>query len=448
MYVKNSLRIKRVKRTIRKLKFRILFLLLSLGVKIRLLIEFRKWVILGFIVGIIGGVSALAFQTTLTLTETVFGHVRLYLPLGVVASLFCGGLLSGFLVYSLAPEAEGHGTDAVIGAIHKRWSRIRMSTGIVKLLASALTIGSGGSAGKEGPIAQISAAFSSSIANMLKLRIPDRRVLVVSSIAAGIGAIFKAPLGAALFAIEVLYKRDFEVEAIIPSIIGSVVAYSIYCTIMGWEPLLSHPHYLFRNPFELLFFVILGLLMGISGNLYVKIFYLFNSLFKRLHIPPHFKPSLGALAVGAIGIFLPQVLGGGYEHISEALKGSYGWDLMLLLATFKVIATSLTIGSGGSGGVFAPSLYIGAMLGGVWGTILSLLFPDIVITPSAYALIGMTSFFSGAAKVPLASILMVIEITGGYSLLVPALIASAISYLVSGETSIYKEQIPNKTTSS
>ncbi len=431
-------------RAYHRLKLRLTFLALSLGFKVGTLKELEKWVAFGLISGIIGGVAALAFTTLLAILENLFNILRNLHPYGLVASLGLGGLLSGLIVYTVAPEAEGHGTDAVTRAIHRKWSMMRFRTGLVKMVASALTIGSGGSAGKEGPIAQITASFASTLASLLRLDVRDRRMLVVSSIAAGIGAIFKAPLGAAMFAVEVLYRRDLEVDAIVPSIMGSVIAHSIYCSAVGWEPLLSHPEYAYRNPVELALFLLLGLIVGVTGMFYVRLFYGIHRAFKLLKLPPHFKPFIGALALGLISLGYPQILGPGYELMADALEGECPWELMGILALLKMVATGLTIGSGGSGGVYAPSLYIGAMIGGTLGGLFASLFPDVVSQPSAYALIGMASFFSGAAKVPLSAIIMVVEITGGYTFLVPALTASAVSYVITGDLSIYREQISRR----
>ena len=356
-----------------------------------------------------------------------------------------GGLISGFLVYGLAPEAEGHGTDAVISAFHRFGGYIRRRVPLVKTIASAVTIGSGGSAGREGPIAQIGGGFGSWLASVLKLKEVDRRLLMVCGAAAGIGSIFKAPLGGAVFGTEVLYRRDFEAEALIPAFIASVVAYCVFCSFpwVGFKPIFSTPHYVFSHPVELFFYAILGLACGLAARFYVYVFYgLRDSFFRRLKIANHFKPAIGGAMLGALALFTPHVLGTGYGWIQLAIYGQLPLLLLIIIFLAKIFATSFTISSGGSGGVFAPSLVIGAMLGGILGLTFSMVSPFIV--PGAFALVGMAAFFSGAAKVPIAALIMVSEMTGDYNLLAPLMLACAISYIVSGKWTIYENQVLNR----
>jgi len=336
-----------------------------------------------------------------------------------------GGLLSGILVYSLAPEAEGHGTDTVIKAFHRTGGFIRARVAPIKMIASVLTIGSGGSAGREGPTALISSGFASIYATLAKRSESERRLLLLVGMAAGLSAIFRSPIGTAIFAIEVLYgDMEFEAGALFYVMLGSVVAYVINGLFVGWEPLFLVPADLgIRGASAYIWFVILGVLSGLIAILLPVVFYRTRDTFHKLRIPPHFKPAIGGLGVGLIAIFLPQVLGGGYGWIQEAIDGSLGIELLILLAFAKIIALSLTVSSGGSGGVFAPSLYVGAMLGGA----LAQVFDQ---PPAAFAIIGMAAVFAGAARVPVAAMLMVTEMTGGYHLLAPAALAVMISYLV------------------
>lgn len=419
-------------------KLALTFYMKKLGLDISALGYFRKWIILGFLIGVVGGVGAIIFTTLLKFFETFFENIS-----PIIIAPVIGGLISGLLVYTFAPEAEGHGTDAVIDAVHRGWAKIRARVPLIKTIASAITIASGGSAGKEGPIAQIAAGLGSIVGSELKLSINDRRILVIAGVAAGIGAIFKAPLGASIFAIEVLYTRDYEVEAMVPAIIASIVAYSIYGTYTGWSPVLTHPIYVFSNPLELIFVIILGIVCGFMSVSYVTVFYGTRDwVFKKLNIKDHFKPALGGLGVGILGLLYPEVMGGGYGVINNILRGKMSNITLLLILVFaKILATSFTISSGGSGGVFAPSLFIGSALGGFLGYIFHSIAPNIVVKPTAYALIGMAAFFSGAAKVPLTSIIIVSEMTGGYTLLPIATMASALSYIISGRKSIYENQI-------
>ena len=357
-----------------------------------------------------------------------------------------GGLISGLLVFLIAPEAEGHGTDAMIEAFHRRGGYIRKRVPLVKIVASALTIGSGGSAGKEGPIAQIGAGFGSFFATILKLKPRDRRILVLAGAAGGIGAIFHAPLGAALFAPEVLYREtEFESEAILPCIVSSIVASSIFDQYFG-RTALFFPGPVDFAPVELLPYAIFGLVCALVGYLYVKLFYdvIRDRFFRRVPIPISLKPALGGLMLGVIAFYLPQVMDGGYGWVQTALEGKIFWGTMLLLALAKIVATSCTISSGGSGGVFGPSVFMGAMLGGAFGFLGHQLAPGWVIHPNAFVLVGIGGFFAGVAKVPVASIIMSCEMCASYTLLVPLMLVSTISYLLLGKVSLYEKQVVDR----
>ncbi len=357
-----------------------------------------------------------------------------------------GGLVSGLLVYLIAPEAEGHGTDAMIEAFHQRGGHIRRRVPFVKILASAITIGSGGSAGKEGPIAQIGAGFGSFLGSVLKLKARDRRILVLAGAAAGIGAIFRAPLGAALFAPEVLYREmEFESEAILPCVLASIVAYSIFSLLYSHGALFFPGPVDFALPTELLPYAIFGVVCALVGHVYVRVFYgLRDHFFNRLPVPRLLRPALGGLMLGLIIFFYPQVSAVGYGWVQMALEGKIFWYTMLLLAFLKIMATSCTISSGGSGGVFGPSVFIGAMLGGAFGYLGHELAPAWIIHPNSFVLVGIGGFFAGVAKVPLASIIMACEMCASYTLLVPLMLVSSISYLLLGKTSLYEKQVVSR----
>ncbi|MGQ9509802.1 MAG: chloride channel protein [Thermodesulfobacteriota bacterium] len=358
-----------------------------------------------------------------------------------------GGLLSGLIIAHFAPEAEGHGTDAMIESFHRKKGIIRKRVPFVKTLASAITIGSGGSAGKEGPIAQIGSGLASFLASLFKMGDRERRVMLLAGAAGGIGAIFKAPLGASLFATEVLYRKpEFEFEGIIPSIISSIVAYIVFTVYYGWGTIFHIPKLSpVIAPSELLLYSIFGVLCAVIGFLYIHFFYgMRDHFFKKFASLGSLKPALGGLMLGGVAFFFPQILGGGYNWIQSAIDGNLTFWTMLALVFAKIAGTSFTISSGGSGGVFAPSLFIGAMLGGLYGRLSSELFPEFLINPSSFVLVGMGGFFGGVAKVPVASLIMVAEMSGGYSLIVPLLIVSTISYLILGEISIYENQVSSR----
>lgn len=426
----------------------------------------RKWVILGVLIGVVAGLGAILFfsaigwstrfflGTIVGLTPPVSGGEG---PMVVTAAArpwlipvvtTIGGLLSGIIVFTLAPEAEGHGTDAAINAFHERGGVIRSRIPPIKLLASAITIGSGGSAGREGPTAQIAAGFGSWLGDAFRLSPHDRRIALAVGMGAGIGAIFKAPLGGAILSAEILYLRDFEPDAIIPGFIASVVGYSIFGAWSGWTPVFGTGAGLrFDQPTSLLWYAVLGILAGVVGIGYVRVFYGTHDAFHRIPIPPHLKPALGGLGVGLIALAFPQVLSMGYGWLQLAINGDTAHlaiGTMLALVVFKIAATSLTIGSGGSGGVFAPGLYIGGMLGGTMWGVLHGRVGGLPASPAPFVIVGMMALFGGVAKAPIAVMLMVAEMTGEFSLLVPAMIAAGIAYLVSGETSIYENQVPTR----
>ena len=423
-----------------------------------------RWPLLSMVVGIFAGLGAIFFEVLLKITS----YLLLRVPTGymepargaqpvLIATLAntrtwlflliptLGGLAAGLLVFLLAPEAEGHGTDAMIDAFHHSDGFIRKRVPPVKVLASALTIGSGGSAGKEGPIAQIGAGLASILATVLRLSVRERRILVLAGAAGGIGAIFHAPLGAALFAPEVLYRQtEFEFEAIMPCIVASIVASSIFDQYAGRTNLFFPGAVDFKSR-ELLAYILFGGVCALVGYVYIKVFYGARDwFFHPLKIPNIFKPAIGGLLLGLIALLGPPVLGGGYGWIQAAMEGKIFWGMMLALVFLKIAATSCTIGSGGSGGVFGPSVFIGAMLGGAFGFLGHSIAPIWVVYPKSFILVGIGGFFAGVAKVPVASIIMASEMSGSYTLLVPLMLVSAISYLFLGKTSLYEKQLSTR----
>lgn len=232
-----------------------------------------------------------------------------------------GGLLSGILVYLWAPEAEGHGTDAVIRAFHQGRGYIRARVPIIKTLASAVTIATGGSAGREGPIAQIGAGFGSIFATKLKLSDTERRVMVISGMAAGIGSIFRSPIGGAMFAVESLYRDDMETEGLVPAITSSIIGFTVFASVFGWQTIFTTGEYVFQRPVELIFYAVFALLCAVLGIFYVKIFYgTQQKIFAPMRIPKPLKPAVGGLLLGIIGFFFPYILGSGYGCAAR-----HGW---------------------------------------------------------------------------------------------------------------------------
>jgi CIC family chloride channel protein len=426
----------------------------------------QRWVPIGVAIGIVAGIGAIIFYDAINLATSFFlGAGAGYIPplpmgegitspsyphnpyfLPLITAL--GGLLSGLIVYTLAPEAEGHGTDAAIDAFHYKKGEIKSRVPLVKLIASALTIGSGGSAGREGPIAQIGAGFGSLLGRMLNLNARDRRIALACGMGAGIGAIFKAPMGGALLSAEILYREDIEVEALVPGFIASSVAYSLFASIKGWEPIFGRvdsPS--FTSPETLPAYALLGLICGLIGIVYIKAFYGFRSLFRNLKLPNYIKPAIGGLGVGVVGIFFPQVLGMGYGWLQLAMQGNFTilpLQIIFILIFAKILATSLSIGSGGSGGVFAPSLFIGGMIGGAVWYACTWVKPHSDLMPAAFVIVGMMAFFGGVGKAPLAVILMVSEMTWSYALFLPSMVAVVIAYVLTGKNTIYQSQLTSR----
>jgi CIC family chloride channel protein len=356
-----------------------------------------------------------------------------------------GGLISGFLVYTFAPEAEGHGTDTAVRAFHRSAGFIRTRVAPLKAVASAITIGSGGAAGREGPIALIAAGVGSIYATVMRRPEKERRLLVLIGMSAGLAAIFRSPIGTAVFAIEVLYgEMEFDSSALLHTMLGSVTAYAVNGLFVGWAPLFVVPSNLAVSTFkDYIWYAFLGVLAGPVAALLPVVFYGVRDLFHAIPLPPHVKPAIGGLGVGLIALVLPQVLGGGYGWIQMAIDGKLVAWLLLALVVGKLAAFALTVSSGGSGGVFAPSLFVGAMLGGFLAHLFNM-------PPAAFVVVGMAAIFGGAARVPIATILMVTEMTGGYNLLVPAALAVMLSFLVQRNlslhlkyNSLYEAQVPS-----
>ncbi|MFH1741958.1 MAG: chloride channel protein, partial [bacterium] len=425
-----------------------------------------KWLAYGVMIGVVSGLGAILFDFGLEWTSHVFvhglldhhppatGEIEIFSESPVVGNrwlLFViptlGALVSGFLVYTFAPEAEGHGTDAAIRAFHFQDGLVRHRVPIIKSIASMVVIGTGGSAGREGPIAQIGSGFASWLADAFRLSVRDRRLMLLAGMAGGIGAIFRAPLGGAIFACEVLYyDTDIEAEGAIPCTISSIVAYSVFYTVTGKSVLFATQPHRFDSIYELPLYGVLGVVCAIVGIFYVWVLYRGRDrVFKRLPISPILRTALGGLLLGGLAFFRPEVLSGGYGYVQQAINGGLALYLMAILVVAKILATTFTISSGGSGGVFGPSLYIGAMVGGVCGKVFEHFWSDVIpIDSSAFVLVGMGGFFAGIAKVPFAALIMVAEMTGSYGLLVPMMLVCAVTYVCTARTRLYEEQVRSR----
>jgi len=360
-----------------------------------------------------------------------------------------GGLISGIIVYRFAPEAEGHGTDAAIAAYHHNPRGIRGRIPLVKLVASAITIGSGGSGGREGPTAQISAGFGSFLGRTLDLDARDARIAVAVGMAAGIGAIFRAPLGGAVLGAELLYRDDVESDALVPSFIAAIVAYSIFGAVEGFTPIFgAQASFAFSNPAQLAWYALIGIACGLVGLLYIRNFYGLSAWFHHWAPPRWAKPAIGGFLVGCIGLVIPGVLGTGYGFVQagldrQTLLAIPLW-MVLILPFAKILATSLSIGSGGSGGIFGPGMFIGGLLGaGIW-RLLEPIAPAIPVDPAPFVIVAMMALFGSVAHAPLAVMLMVAEMTGNLSMLAPAMVAVGLATFVVGSKSIYRSQLATR----
>ncbi len=356
-----------------------------------------------------------------------------------------GGIFSGWIVYTFAPEAEGHGTDAAIDAYHNKGGYIRGRIPFIKTITSAITLTTGGSGGREGPIAQIGSGFGSFLATKLKLGQRERRIMMAAGMGAGIGSIFRAPLAGALFSAEVLYRDpEFESDVIIPTGIASIVAYCIFCLVFGWGSLFDAEDFIFNNPMELGPYTVLALVLVGAGIFYIKCFYGVHNIAKKIKIPNHIKPAIGGLLTGAIGYFYPQTLSFGYGYAQQALENGLPTNLLLIIAFGKILTTSFSIGSGGSGGVFGPSIVIGGTLGGAVGRIFNRMLPGLVTHPGAYVVVGMAGFFTVVSNTPISTIIFVSEMTNSYHLLLPSFLVCLIGYVLTRRWTIYIKQVKSK----
>jgi len=442
-----------------------------------------KWTILSVLVGIVMGLVGIVFSVLcqfvleFSLVEysgyfpgEAIGEYLMYHPdenatlslLMIVVVMTFGGIVSGWLVYTFAPNTEGSGTDSAIDAYHNQQGRIHWKTPLIKIIASAVTLGTGGSAGREGPIGQIGAGIGSVLGTILKLPARDRRILLAAGMGAGIGAFFRAPLAGALFAAEILYSdSDFEADVIIPAATASIIGYSVY-TFWLPESIANIPlfgdalDFRFESPLELLPYFVLALVLVAFSALHVFVLNRGKELFTKVPIPRFIRPGLGAGLAGvlAVGFYICcqkdarslSVISTGYGMLQEVLNSAseVGIPLLLGVAVVKMLTTALTISSGGSGGVFGPSMVIGGCVGAAVGLFFHDWVPDIVPHPEAFAIVGMAGFFAVCANAPFSTIIMVSELTGGYGLLLPTMWVSTLTFAMGRRWRLYQHQVPSR----
>jgi chloride channel protein, CIC family len=377
-----------------------------------------------------------------------------------------GGLGAGLIIQLLAPEVAGHGTDDTIDSFHNRQGVVRARVPYLKMIASALTLGSGGSGGREGPTSQIGAGFGSWWADRLQLSDRDRRIALATGLGAGVGAIFRAPLGGAIFSAEIMYTGDLEPAVLVPSIIASVVSYSIYGSIYGFGTLFGTPSNLGWQPLQLPLYVLLALVCAGVGVAFVRLFWGTHGWFQRLPWPVAARVSLGAVMAGLVVLAayfaLPwqghfaalSALNVGYGFVQSAMLGQVGLTTLVPLAllafgvaiVLRMVTTSFTVGSGGAAGLFGTSVVIGALIGASIGGLFHALLPTLVGVGaiSAFSIVGMMSFFGGISKAPLAVLVMAVEMTGSYEILAPAMVAIFVAYVATGKNHIYRTQVPTR----
>ncbi len=397
--------------------------------------EMMTGLILAVMVGIVAGLGAVAFRWLIKNFHSLFfgGGGQLLSFLGdyyVIIIPALGGLLVGALVYFLAREAKGHGVPEVMEAVVLKGGRIRPRVSVVKALASSICIGSGGSVGREGPIVQIGASFGSAIGQWLKLPDETVKVLVACGAAGGISATFNAPIAGVFFAMEVILGKVVT-RRFAYVVISSVVADFLAQLFLGNTRAFPIPAFGIASPWEFSFYVVLGILAALAALAFIYVLYRCEDLFDSVKMPEYLKPALGGLAIGAIGLYNTDLFGVGYEGITKALSGEPVVGMLLLLCLLKLVATTFTLGSGGSGGIFAPSLFIGAMLGTAVGSIFGNFFPSITAPAGAYGIVGMAAVFAGAARAPFTAILIIFEMTHDYAIMLPLMTAVVISTVLS-----------------
>lgn len=398
---------------------------------------------LSIIVGAVAGLGAVGFRWLISWVQTLFfsngaDYLGFMGPYYIILLPAVGGLIVGLLIHFGAREAKGHGVPEVMEAVAMQGGRIRQRVSIVKALASSISIGSGGSVGREGPIVQIGSSFGSTIGQWLGLSDDWVRTLLACGAAGGISATFNTPIGGVFFAMEVILGR-FATRKFGYVVISSVVASFVGHVFLGSQPSFDIIPYEMVSYWETLSYAALGIAAALAATVFIRVLYKLEDLFDSWHIPEFLKPAIGGLGIGLIGLYSYDLLGVGYGNVfwvsqmsvDQALLGQIALSSLAILLVLKILATSLTLGSGGSGGIFAPSLFIGAMLGGALGTVAHMLFPDYIAPSGAYAMVGMAAVFTGATRAPFTAIIMLFEMTRNYTIILPLMIAVVISFVIS-----------------
>ena len=404
--------------------------------------EHLLMIVMGGIVGVAGGYGAIGFRRLIAVTAQIgWGDVtrmegKDLLVMALAAPIWAkiliptmGGLLVGIIVFFFAKEAKGHGVPEVMEAVILRDGRMRTRVVLAKAFASALCIGSGGSVGREGPIVQIGSAMGSTIGRWFKMSGARLQTLVVCGAAAGIAATFNAPIAGTLFPLEIILS-EFGASQLIAIVVSSVTATALSRHYLGNFPAFKVPPYELLQHSELFLYLILGVLAGLVAYAFIRLLYGMEDFFERWKCPEFIKPAIGGAIIGCIGLLFPQIFGVGYESVTQVLGGEILGITLVGLLIAKILATSITIGSGGSGGIFAPSLFMGAVLGAAFGQIVHFLFPYATASPGAYALVGMGAVVSGTTRAPMTAMLIIFEMTANYRIILPLMFACIISLVI------------------
>jgi chloride channel protein, CIC family len=432
-------------------------MMIRLLTRLRSMLQYESniLVITAVAVGVLAGVGAIVLEFALRIVgQGLLGdeHLEGLSTWRVAIAPAIGALVAGPLIAKFANEAKGHGVPEVMQAVALKGGRIRGRVAVVKTIASAFTIGSGGSAGREGPIVQIGATLGSKIAQMMRMSEGRTRTLVACGAAGAIAAAFNAPLAGVFFALEVILQR-FTSRGFATVVLSAVTASVVWRTAFGNAPVLDVPEFGLRNPVELLFYIGLGILAAFVAMIFVKVLYASEDRFDAWRFPDGLKPFIGALGLGAFGVVLvkgigsPLVYGNGIPGINLALANDLTWKVLLVLLAGKMLATCLTLGSGASGGVFAPSLFMGAMLGGVIGQLVNAILPNATARPGAYAMVGMAAVFAAAAQAPISSVLIIFEMTNDYRIMLPLMLAVGVAttfYTLLMKESIYSLKLARR----
>ncbi len=399
-------------------------------------------------VGIIAGIGSVGFRYLINFFYNLFFHFTIsFKPVGTISNISKWGnwviivpavglMIANFITEKWAPEAKGHGVPEVMEAVANNGGKIRPVVALVKIFASAITIGGGGSVGREGPIVQIGSSFGSSLGQLFKLSARETIILVGAGAAGGIGATFNAPIGGVLFALELILP-EYSIMTIMPIVISSIVSTYISSLFLGTSPAFIIPTYAMISSYELIFHIILGILAGFISVLFIKSVYGFEDFVDKIKIKSSIKSMIGGLLIGLIGLISLKLFGNyfifgvGYEFMDFVLANkAESLALLFFMLILKIVANSLTLSCGGSGGIFAPSLFLGSALGGIVGVIVNNFIPLSTGSIAAYALVGMVGVVSGVTGGVITAIIMLFEMTRNYEIMLPVMLCSVISFLI------------------